>query len=147
MKEDGAGEEATSHDEPRARVTPGPPTPSAQERDSHECSGHSVYREWCDPCVRGRGRALQHRQHTHDGETVPVLSWDYGFLGSKHHGGAEDRQAYENGQSPVLCFRDRLSKSCFWYVVPLIGKSVYFFRLSEWLGKSGLCVFSSLKAL
>ena len=123
MEDDGADGEAEDADigEPRVRVRPGPPTPTPQERDSHECAGHSVYRQWCEPCVRGRGRALQHRQHTHEGESVPVLSWDYGFLGSKLHGGSEDQEAVEKGQSPVLCMRDRLSRSTFWYVVPAKG--------------------------
>ena len=117
---EGEDDEAANHAESDAtRVRPGPPNPTAIERDSHECSGHSVFRAWCDSCVKGRGRAVPHRAHSHEGEVVPVLSWDYGFIGSRQHGGADDRAALEMGQSPVLCMRDRISHSVFgmWYLL------------------------------
>ena len=54
---------------------------------------------------------------------VPVLSWDYGFLGGKGH---ESRQELEEmavrlGWSPVLCLRERTSGGCYWYLVPRRG--------------------------
>ena len=116
-----AEEQAETHEEFRSRVRPGPSEPSPLDRDQHECTGHSVFRDWCGACVEGRGRALPHTRHDHQHDVTPVISWDYGFLGSKTHGGDEDVAADRSGQSPVLCGRDRSSQSCFWYVVPFKG--------------------------
>ena len=115
------GEEEQTFEESPAQVRPGPPSPTEREKDAHECTGHSVFRDWCGSCVAGRGRATQHRRHDHSEETVAVISWDYGFLGSKTHRGDEDKDAESSGQSPVLCGFDRLSKSVLWYVVPAKG--------------------------
>ena len=68
---------------------------------------------------------------------VAVLSWDYGFLGTRGSGGGQDHstatssdnsesiddaEAEALGLSPVLCMRDRLSQACFWYLVPKKGR-------------------------
>ena len=119
--EDGGEQGASSHEEFSTRVRPGPADPSPTDRDHHESTGHSVYRDWCQACVEGRGRAVPHRSKDHAHDATPVLSWDYGFLGSKEHRGAEDQNAETSGQSPVLCMRDRRSQSCFWYIVPHKG--------------------------
>ena len=80
-KDDGAGDDG--HDEFQGRTKPGPPNPTTREVDHHEASGHAVYRMWCSDCIQGRGRCNMHRQVNHEGETVPVLSWDYGFLATR----------------------------------------------------------------
>ena len=110
------GEQEETHEEFGTRVKPGPVQPSSQDIDQHETTGHSVYRDWCASCVCGRGRAGAHTRREHEQTETPVLSFDYGFLGNKSHGGEEDRDAESSGQSPVLCVRDRKSHSCFWYV-------------------------------
>ena len=127
MEQDPNGEgvsgepEQETHEEFRTRVRPGPSEPSPMDRDHHEATGHSVFRNWCDACVEGRGRAVAHTSHDHQHYATPVLSWDYGFLGTKTHGGEEDRIAEQSGQTPVLCMRDRKSQGCFWYAAPAKG--------------------------
>ena len=50
-------------------------SPSDAERRRHETS-HLPFREWCEHCVRGRGRAMPHfsRQRRGVEESVPVVS-------------------------------------------------------------------------
>ena len=49
---------------------------------------HASFRSWCAACVQGRGRAERHqgdgRKELEDGLKVPVVSWDYCFLGTKN---------------------------------------------------------------
>ena len=87
------GEPGGTSEEFGTQVRPGPIEPSAQERDQHEATGHVVFRNWCSSCIEGRGRALPHTRRDHEENETPVLSWDYGFQGSKTHGGEEDRSA------------------------------------------------------
>ena len=75
--------DADNHEEFRTRVKPGPVEPSAMDKDHHECTGHSVFRSWCAACVEGRGRAQPHQSHDHSDDSIPVLSFDYGFLGGE----------------------------------------------------------------
>ena len=134
--------EADGQEEFSKKVRPGPPMASPAERDNHEASGHAVFRSWCADCVSGRGRARPHLGKDHSGDQVPVLSWDYGFLGTKRANpepaeasasGSPDSptnatevdidedEADSSGQSPVICLRDRASQACFWYLVPAKG--------------------------
>ena len=57
--------------------------PSKADVDQHEATGHASYRNWCAECVRGRGREMAHAQGDHSTDPTPVLSWDYGFLGTR----------------------------------------------------------------
>ena len=91
-----------------APVKRSPVTPSAEEKDRHEATGHAVFRCWCAPCVQGRERNGPHRTRQRDENEVPVLAWDYGFLGTA---GAE-LPAADVDWSPVLCMRDRASQGC-----------------------------------
>ena len=82
------------------RVRPGPPSTSQAEKDNHEATGHAVYRSWCSDCVQGRGRAKAHdNQKQREGESVPVLSWDYGFLGTK---GSNRNARDQDAQDPSV---------------------------------------------
>ena len=111
------------------RARPGPAVPTKAEVDHHEVTGHTCYRCWCAECVQGRGRAKAHTTVDHSEDRIPVLSWDYGFLSNKNSGKADqddaqqDLDAENSGQSPVLCMRDRLSHSVFWYLLPKKGVS------------------------
>ena len=68
------GEDLDEHAEPRARVRSSPMEPTKEMRDNHEAMGHAVYRAWCGPCVKGRGRDHGHfRKDRDDGET-PAIS-------------------------------------------------------------------------
>ena len=98
----GGEPEVETQEEFRTRVKPGPSEPSPAERDHHESTGHAVFRDWCAPCVEGRGRATPHARKDHDHDAVPVLSWDYGFLGSKNH--RTDRILLQNGLAKHLSF-------------------------------------------
>ena len=52
-------------------------SPSDAEKRRHEAS-HLPFREWCEHCVRGRGRAMPHfsRQRRGADESVPVVQLD-----------------------------------------------------------------------
>ena len=56
-------------------------SPSDAERPRHETS-HLPFREWCEHCVRGRGRAMHHfsRQRRGVEESVPVVQLDYTYM-------------------------------------------------------------------
>ena len=59
---------------------------SKRERDEHERT-HLPYRDWCDVCVRARGRKAAHRQRA-QGETeehgqVPRVAMDYFYTNEK----------------------------------------------------------------
>ena len=103
------GEEART---PRRAQTPY--VPSAREREDHLLTGHAVFRSWCPECVCGRGRNLGHRSRAKDESLeLPVLSWDYCYLGSKALGadsGEEEQAAEAQGQNPVLVMTDSRSK-------------------------------------
>ena len=64
-----------------AKPLPQPRKPSPEEVAAHELT-HLPYRSWCSHCVRGRGRADDHRPS--DGiREVPLISTDYLFLGDE----------------------------------------------------------------
>ena len=71
---------------------------------------------------------MLHKSGDHGGDSVPVISWDYAFLGQKDcvagDGTTEaqhEAEAEASGQSPVLCARDRSTQAVFWYLVPRKG--------------------------
>ena len=71
---------------------------------------------------------MLHRSRDHGDDTVPVISWDYAFLGQKDHDPGDgtteaqrEAEAEASGQSLVLCVRDRLTHCVFWYLVPRKG--------------------------
>ena len=147
IRRDGAEDGAAGEAEFPKKVRPGPPSASQAEVDHHESTGHAVFRNWCSDCVQGRGRAKAHdTRKSHEGDTVPVISWDYGFLGTRGssreaaNGSVPDEcrqtdaeqeaEAEASGQSPVLCMRDRLSHSCFWYLLPSKGAPISSLRKS-----------------
>ena len=74
--------------EPRRRNSPSHPT--SREIEDHVLTGHANFRSWCAACVQGRGRAERHqgegpgRKEFEDGSKVPVVSWDYCFLGTRN---------------------------------------------------------------
>ena len=88
-----------------------PIRPTQQMIDDHEVS-HLPFRSWCPFCVRGRGQSQGHFSVDKGDEQVPLVSVDYGFLGTK------DSPANE---CPVLLIRDRLSKSIWSHPVPNKG--------------------------
>ena len=57
-----------------------PQLPSEEEVKCHELT-HLPYRSWCSHCVRGKGRAIDHRKQNRDPK-IPEVHVDYCFLGS-----------------------------------------------------------------
>ena len=59
-----------------------PKGPTKEEREKHEAT-HLPFREWCQHCVRGRGRNKPHKKKTEDEKEdnrVPRISMDYFFM-------------------------------------------------------------------
>ena len=77
-------ESGSPHVSDEVRVLPkplNPNEPTRQEIIDHENSFHCQYRSWCPHCVRGRGKALDHRVASDRVRSVNALSIDYFFLG------------------------------------------------------------------
>ena len=90
---------------------------------THVLTGHASFRSWCAACVQGRGRAERHqedgRKELEDGSKVPVVSWDYCFLGTKNR--ASEVEVEQRGDSPVLVMHDSVTKSIFAHLIPAKG--------------------------
>ena len=84
--------EQETHEEFGTRVRPGPSEPSPMDRDHHEATGHSVFRNWCDACVEGRGQASPHpsRSANSGKYAIPQVVLDYWFMGGQGEAGKED---------------------------------------------------------
>lgn len=70
--------------EGQARVStalPQPNQPSDAERASHELT-HMPFRDWCEACVRGRGKESHHRPRTEIAPEVRIAQLDYFFPGA-----------------------------------------------------------------
>lgn len=58
-----------------------PQTPSKEEVEQHGLA-HLTYRDWCEHCVRGRGREWPHRRVKEEA-AMPELHADLCFLGDE----------------------------------------------------------------
>ena len=77
---DGTGEPlCVEAEELPRRTTRRPQEPTAQERMDHE-ELHEPYRDWCQVCVEGRGRAEYASRADRTEDAVPVFAWDNGFM-------------------------------------------------------------------
>ena len=107
--------------EPRRRNSPSDPT--SREIEDHVLTGHACFRSWCAACVQGRGRAERHqgegRKELEYGSKVPVVSWDYCFLGARNR--ISEAEVEQRGDSPVLVMHDGVSKSIFAHLIPAKG--------------------------
>ena len=78
-----AEEEPTAPVESDVPCQPRPPIqPSAAMVDYHLASGHAVFRNWCRACVAARQQEWPHRRVNRSANCNPILTWDYGYLGS-----------------------------------------------------------------
>ena len=87
-----------------------PYSPSRAELSHHQLT-HWPFRSWCKECVMGKSRSSPHsykRRKTREGPTIPSVSFAYMFL---------------DGKSPVLVYRDRLSRKIFSHAVTSKGAS------------------------
>ena len=66
-----------------------------------------------------RGRAERHqgegRKELEDGSKVPVVSWDYCFLGARNR--ISEAEVEQRGESPVLVMHDGVTKSIFAHLI------------------------------
>ena len=70
---------------------------SKQERDGHERT-HLPYRDWCDTCVKARGRRVAHRRgNKEERGQVPRVSMDYFYMSSKEE---------QDGNNPLVVMVD-----------------------------------------
>ena len=116
------GEEARE-----AFAPPIPDTPSLEQVRQHRLT-HRPYRSWCPHCIRGKGRAAQHRKSPQKEEYqgIPKLASDYFFIGSKRPLQREEREkeeklAEESGQTPIIVLKDTRSKALFGHACPCKG--------------------------
>ena len=76
----------------------------------------------CSLCP-GRGRAERHqgegRKELQDGSKVPVVSWDYCFLGPRNR--TSEAEVEQRGDSPILVMHDGVTKSIFAHLIPVKG--------------------------
>ena len=117
---EGDAEAAESLESQFPRPRKAPSYPSAEAIAAHRISGHAVYRSWCRDCVQGRGRNAPHRTvHEAEAPTLPVISFDYGFLGSKSK--ADDPRCEREGQTPFIAYVDSRSEGVYAHMVPHKG--------------------------
>ena len=71
-------EEVVEEEAREVHSPPIPATPSLEEVRKHRLT-HRPFRSWCPHCVRGKGRADQHRRSSQKEEWqgVPKLASDY----------------------------------------------------------------------
>ena len=78
--EDGTDKDEEEAQEPVTRRAPKGPT--KEEREKHEAT-HLPFREWCQHCIRGRGRNKPHKKKAEEekeGNRVSRISMDYFFM-------------------------------------------------------------------
>ena len=103
--------DAQAEESVAVKVRRGPTAPTRLEFEEHAAACHEPYRNWCAPCVAGRGKADPHRGRDHSEDGVITMGIDYGYLNKRAKPGDEDEG--EEGidgvkASPLLCGRDTL---------------------------------------
>ena len=59
-----------------------PKLPSAEQVEMHYLMGHTEYRNWCEVCVKARGKEMDHRTEEKD-RRKPEYNLDYCFPGDE----------------------------------------------------------------
>ena len=57
--------------------------PTPEDLKIRQLKGHVEYRNWCDICVRCRGKELDHKSQEDKERKFPEYSWDYCFPGDE----------------------------------------------------------------
>ena len=76
----------------------------------------------CSLCPRAwssRETPREGRKVLEDGSKVPVVSWDYCFLGARNR--TSEAEVEQRGDSPVLVMHDGVTKSIFAHLIPAKG--------------------------
>ena len=89
-----------------------PLLPSEKEVDEHWVRGHVPFRNWCETCVRARGREMDHTKLKGSERRLPEYSFDYCFPGDEF-----------GFKWIVLVGKEKMSKSFFATAVPQKGAS------------------------
>jgi hypothetical protein len=100
---------------------PTPNQPTLSEYLDHGVT-HYPYRSWCPHCVEGRGRELGHECPKAVPGAVPIVSFDYAFIGDQRE--ISDQEGFEaagEGAIKILVVRKSKSKCLFAHVVPSKG--------------------------
>ena len=112
------------------QVATQPYLPDRSEVDLHCAMGHAQYRSWCEACIAGQGREDRHiRGHAHEKRSLPVVSYDYGFMTEK------DEDDVRRGRKPMaavtrlLIGKDSKSKMKFAHMIPQKGVSHFLMEL------------------
>ena len=88
--EDAADKDEEEAQEPATRKAPKGST--KEEKEKHEAT-HLPFREWCQHCVRGRGRNKPHKKKTEEEEEenkVTRISMDYFFMSQAEEKASEN---------------------------------------------------------
>ena len=100
-----------SSDEPREpRRRSSHLDPTSPEIEDHVLTGHARFRSFCAACVQGRHQG-EGRKELEDGSKVPVVSWDYCFVGASNR--TTEAKVKQRADSPVLVMHDGVAKSIF----------------------------------
>ena len=89
-----------------------PLLPSEEEVEMHLVRGHVPFRNWCETCVRARGREMDHTKLKGSERRLPEYSFDYCFPGDEF-----------GFKWTVLVGKEKMSKSFFATAVPQKGAS------------------------
>ena len=89
-----------------------PLLPNKKEVDQHWVRGHLPYRNWCEVCVRSRGREMDHQKDKGKERKIPEYHFDYCFPGDEF-----------GFKWTVLVGKERMSKSWLATAVPQKGAS------------------------
>ena len=89
-----------------------PLLPSEKDVDDHWIRGHVPFRNWCETCVRARGREMDHTKLKGSERRLPEYSFDYCFPGDEF-----------GFKWTVLVGKEKTSKSFFATAVPQKGAS------------------------
>ena len=60
-----------------------PKRPGQAHVDLHRLMGHVEYRNWCEVCVKARGKELDHSRDEGKERKLPEYGWDYSFPGDE----------------------------------------------------------------
>ena len=127
----------------RLRTLPSPTPPSRQEMLEHNLT-HWPFRSWCKHCVAGKAKANRHSPSGGLAESeVPVVSFDYMFMGDKSNESEEDdhansdevydRDNLDEDKANILVARDSKSRTCAAIPVPKKGLDSEDWSLKECL--------------
>ena len=60
-----------------------PKLPSEKEVEEHYARGHFPYRNWCQICVKAKGRDMSHQKEGGKERKIPEYHFDYCFPGDE----------------------------------------------------------------